>query len=102
MKVTDFSPQIKSTDKVEAKKVKGSALDKTGSPSSVKGSDRVELSASSAEVQKMRGILQETPSVRSDKVQALKEKIERGEYQINAYDVADKMLMSLLSDSGLE
>ena len=99
MKVSGVIQQIKSTDKVEAKKVKSGAQDKAGSAASAKGTDRVELSASSAEVQKMRGILQETPTVRTEKVQALKEKIERGEYNIDPYQVADKMLMSLLSEN---
>ncbi len=101
MKVSGSFPQIKSTDKVQAKKVKATDV-KTDVSSSVTSSDRVELSTSSAEVQKMRGILQETPSVRTDKVQALKERIERGEYQVDPYEVADKMLMSLMSDGGFE
>ena len=36
-----------------------------------------------------------------DRVQALKEQIERGEYEVDPYRVADKMLMNLLSESGI-
>ena len=102
MKVSGVFPQIKSVDRVLVKKVKGSDQVKTGAAASVTGADRVELSAGSEKVQKMRGILKKTPFVRMEKVQALKEKIEQGEYQIDPYKVADKMLMSLLSDPVLE
>ena len=36
-----------------------------------------------------------------DKVQALKAQIESGDYQVDPYRVADKMLMNLLSESGV-
>ncbi len=49
----------------------------------------------------MKNIIQETPSVRMDRVQALKQQIEGGEYQVDPYRVADKMLMNLLSESGI-
>ena len=102
MKVSGVFPQIKSVDRVQVKKVKGGDQVKTGAAASITGADRVELSAGSAKVQKMRGILQKTPFVRMEKVQALKEKIDQGEYQIDPYKVADKMLMSLLSDPVLD
>lgn len=102
MKVSGVFPQIKSVDRVQSKKIKDSAQVKPEVAASVTGADRVELSAGSAEVQKMREILQKTPFVRTEKVQALKEKIERGEYQIDPYDVADKMLMNLLTDTVFE
>jgi len=49
----------------------------------------------------MKGIIQSTPDVRMDRVQALKEQIERGDYEVDPYRVADKMLISLLSESGV-
>jgi len=97
MKISDFVPQIKLESRVQK------AKDKTvpvGSPAAA-NTDRVELSASSVDVQKMKMIIQETPSVRMDRVQALKNQIERGEYQVDPYRVADKMLINLLSEGGL-
>lgn len=102
MKISGVFSQIKSVDSVQAKKVNGSAQVKTEVSASVTGADRVELSTSSAEVQKVRRILQETSSVRTEKVQALKERIDRGEYHIDPYEVADKMLMGLLSETVFE
>jgi len=99
MKISSFVPQIKTDNKVQKAKV-GTETD-VSSVKSGTGTDRVELSASSLDVQKMKGIIQETPSVRMDRVQALKEQIERGEYEVDPYRVADKMLMNLLSESGI-
>ena len=97
MKISDFVPQIKTDNRVQK------AREKTATSPTVSSceSDRVQLSASSIDVQKMKMIIQETPSVRMDRVQALKEQIERGEYQVDPYRVADKMLMNLLSEGGI-
>ena len=97
MKITDFIPQVKADNKVQ--KVNESQDTAAVSSGTSVGSDRVDLSASSLDVQKMKDILQETPSVRMEKVQALKVQIERGEYEIDSFRVADKMLMNLLEES---
>ena len=100
MKISNFVPQIKTDNKVQ-KTRGGPEVNETTAAKPASGTDRVELSASSLDVQKMKGIIQETPSVRMDRVQALKEQIERGEYEVDPYRVADKMLMNLLSESGI-
>lgn len=97
MKISDFVPQIKLEGRVQKAKDKSVPV---GAPAAVT-TDRVELSASSVDVQKMKMIIQETPSVRMDRVQALKNQIERGDYQVDPYRVADKMLINLLSEGGL-
>ncbi|MDD5759032.1 MAG: flagellar biosynthesis anti-sigma factor FlgM [Desulfobulbaceae bacterium] len=97
MKISDFVPQIKTDTRVQ--KAKERPISDTSAVAG--GADRVELSASSIDVQKMKMIVQDTPAVRMDRVQALKEQIERGEYQVDPYRVADKMLINLLSESGL-
>jgi negative regulator of flagellin synthesis FlgM len=99
MKLTGIFPPIK-TEKVQVKKSEGSAAakaDKTALPT-----DRVVLSAGSLEVQKAKDILEQTPEVRADRVQALKEEIARGEYQIDPHRLADKMMGSLLSETVVE
>lgn len=97
MKISNLIPQIKADTKI-GKNRSAEAAEATGSSA---GTDRVQLSASSLDVQKMKSIIQETPPVRMDRVQALKEQIERGDYQVDPYRVADKMLMNLLSESGM-
>ena len=99
MKLTGIFPPIK-TEKVQVKKSEGSVAaraDNTAQPT-----DRVVLSAGSLDVQKVRDILEQTPEVRADRVQALKEEIARGEYQVDPYRLADKMMGSLLSETLVE
>ncbi len=99
MKLTGIFPPIK-TEKLQVKNSEGSAAsraDKAALPT-----DRVVLSAGSLEVQKARDILEQTPEVRADRVQALKEEIARGEYQVDPYRLADKMMGSLLSETLVE
>jgi negative regulator of flagellin synthesis FlgM len=67
-------------------------------PAQAPAADRVELSGNSLDVQKMKGILQHLPEVRLEKVQALKEQISNGAYQVDPYQVADKMLTALLTE----
>ena len=96
MKLTGIFPPIK-TEKVQVRKSEGSAVakaDKTALPT-----DRVVLSAGSLEVQKAKEIIEQTPEVRADRVQALKEEISRGEYRVDPYRLADKMMGTLLSET---
>ena len=99
MKLTNIFPQIKTDNKVQARKAEGAAPVKGIGAGVPVGGDRVELSAGSQDVQKAREILQQTPAVRTDRVEALRQQVERGEYQVDSQQVAGKMLMSLISDN---
>jgi negative regulator of flagellin synthesis FlgM len=96
MKLTGIFPPIK-TEKVQVRKSEGSAAARA--ENAALPTDRVVLSAGSLEVQKAKDILDQTPDVRADRVQALKEEIARGEYQVDPYRLADKMMGSLLSET---
>jgi negative regulator of flagellin synthesis FlgM len=96
MKLTDAISQIQTDNKISSKKKSQGVNDAI--PSAAAGRDRVELSSGSLDVQKIQEILQETPDIRLDKIQELKEKIEKGEYHVDSLQLADKMLMSLLSE----
>ncbi len=98
MKISDFVPQIKADAKVQKAKAKTAAGSASTAASEM---DTVRLSASSVDVQKMKMIIQDTPPVRMDRVQALKQQIENGDYQVDPYRVADKMLMNLLAEGPL-
>jgi len=100
MKISDFVPQIKTDNRVQKAKERLTTDSLVGTSASSE-TDRVRISASSVDVQKMKKIIQDTPAVRMDRVQALKEQIERGEYQVDPYRVADKMLMNLLAEDGV-
>lgn len=102
MKLTGVFSPLK-TEKVQVKKSGESLLAKTGNASrtdsAAQPADRVVLSPGSLEVQKIRDILAQTPEVRADRVLALKKEIARGEYQVDPYQLADKMMASLLSET---
>ena len=99
MKLSNLFPQIKTESGLQVKKTQATTSAKTEAVNPPAGTDRVELSANTVDVQKIKEALDATPSVRAEKVQALKEQIERGEYQVDPEGVAGKMLMSLLSDN---
>jgi negative regulator of flagellin synthesis FlgM len=61
-------------------------------------SARVELSDQSRGARTAAEIARKTPEVRWEKVQALKEEIESGRYQVDGEEVADKMLRHLVSE----
>jgi len=97
MKLTGIFPPVK-TEKVQARKSEDSAA-ATPEKKSAQPMDRVVLSAGSLEVQKAKDILEQTPDVRMDRVQTLKDEIARGEYQVDPSRLADKMMGSLLSET---
>jgi negative regulator of flagellin synthesis FlgM len=60
--------------------------------------DKVELSVQSKEMQKVYEVLQTTPDVRDEKVSALKESIQQGQYQIDGEALAGKMIRESILD----
>jgi len=52
----------------------------------------------SREMNKIHEVLATTPDVRAEKVAALKQQVESGQYQVNSDAVADKMLKEFLFD----
>lgn len=104
MKLTGIFPPIKTdkTEKVQVKKSEDSAASSSRAENGSAPTDRVVLSAGSLEVQKAKDILAQTPDVRVDKVQALKEEIARGAYQVDPHRLADKMMDNLLSEALVE
>ncbi|MBU0729643.1 MAG: flagellar biosynthesis anti-sigma factor FlgM [Proteobacteria bacterium] len=98
MKLTNLFPQIKTDNKIQIKKTADAGVDPARTAGSTVETDRVELSDGSRDVQKMQEILLETPVVREEKVQELKQQVASGKYQVDPYKVADRMLTSLLTD----
>jgi negative regulator of flagellin synthesis FlgM len=99
--VSDKSPIIQSdirADKVRQKEggkiqhQQAPALDKT-----TKG-EKVELSQTGKEIQKIKKLAEEAPEIRGEKVAELKQKIEQGTYNIRGEKVGQKLLEDLLID----
>jgi len=97
MKLTGIFSPVK-TEKVQEKRTESVAAAKVDSAKSG-ATDRVQLSAGSLEVQKAKDIIDQTPEIRMDKVQALKDQLARGEYTVDPHKLVGKMLASLLSDN---
>ena len=60
--------------------------------------DKVELSVQSKEMQKVYDVLQTTPDVRDERVSALKQSIQQGQYQVDGEAIADKMIRESILD----
>ncbi|MBI5557530.1 MAG: flagellar biosynthesis anti-sigma factor FlgM [Deltaproteobacteria bacterium] len=99
MKLTDAISQIRTDSKVEVKKNRKTEVGLEGP--GLSGSDKVDLSSSSRDVQKMKEILDQTPLMRMEMIESLKKQIDEGTYRVDARDIADKMMEDLLSEDTL-
>lgn len=66
------------------------------------GVDRVELSVSLQEVDKLAGTLAAMPGTNAEKIESIKSRIADGTYSVSGYEVAEKMLrfMGILKSEG--
>jgi flagellar biosynthesis anti-sigma factor FlgM len=96
MKITDAVPQLKADNKIDVKKAKTEDVSRSGAAS--EASDKVEFSSGSRDVLKMQEIIQSTPSERSEMVEELRGQIERGEYSVDSKELAEKMILHLISE----
>ena len=58
----------------------------------------VDVSKSAQEIQRVKKLVNETPDVREDAVQALKAKIEGGTYNVSGAEIADLMVRRSQAD----
>ena len=58
----------------------------------------VDFSERSKDIQRIQQVVQSQPDVRSDKVKAIKEKIEKGTYEIDFEKTASKILNAFFDD----
>lgn len=72
---------------------------KVTSASAVSQKDRVEISRMGKDYQIAKQAVANTPDIREDKVAALKQKIASGNYNVNAEELADKMVESYFNES---
>jgi flagellar biosynthesis anti-sigma factor FlgM len=99
MKIQDFSQKTQVLQYVNQQtKVntndQGTVNPETTIPS--QAGDRVDLSPSSKMIKKIEATALSTPDTRSDKVAALKKKVESGTYRVNSDEVAGKMLKEFI------
>lgn len=63
-----------------------------------KRKDEISVSFEARLMQEVKDTLKDTPDVRQEKVQELKETIARGEYSVSSQDVAERMLQNIALD----
>ena len=98
MKITDIGQQIKPESKLQVENNRDKNNPPKGSAEATASVDTVELSSASREAVKIRSILEQTPAVRAELVQGLKEKVESGEYKVDSRKVAEKLILNFLSE----
>lgn len=64
----------------------------TDNKKKVKGKDVFDISSTAKEYQIAKKALSQNPDIREDKVQDIKRRIETGNYNINAQEIADKIV----------
>lgn len=57
-----------------------------------------EISANTQDIQRVMQLLEESPDIREDMVQALKARIESGTYNVSSDDIADLMFRRAFAD----
>ena len=65
---------------------------KPGEVSVNPGSDRIELSVRSREIQHIDKLISSTPDIREAKVEQIRSAVESGTYNVKAEKIADKIL----------
>lgn len=96
-KIDDVTTQAiqkyQKTDKVEGQAPEQSRAINNSSPE-----EKVNLSTTAKEVQKIKSAIDELPDVREEKILDLKNRIEQGTYQVDAEKIAEKMVGESLLD----
>ena len=67
--------------------------------STVSKKDRVEISQLGKDIQVAKQAVAQAPEIRQDKVDALKQSIASGNYNISAEEIADKMINNYFNES---
>jgi negative regulator of flagellin synthesis FlgM len=88
--------QYQKTEKPE--KVEDRASEKAASANNLVPEEKVNLSTTAKDAQNLKNAITNLPDVREEKVQALKDQIEKGTYRVNADKVAEKMVGESLLD----
>jgi negative regulator of flagellin synthesis FlgM len=96
MKITGDGHEIAKYMNETAIRQTKEATEKTPNPNDVPAESQqdavVELSERSIDVRRAQEVIQSEPDVRSEKVQAIKDQIEKGTYEIDFDKTAEKMV----------
>lgn len=98
MKITD-KINVGGANLRKPEEVKGKASEKkSGETAATSKPDQVSLSGAAKELIKLKETVNSMPDVRADKVEALKNSIASGSYNVKGNDVAGKLIRSSIVD----
>ena len=80
--------QYQKIEKVQSQKVDGNAAPE----------EKVNLSTKARDIQQLRDAVSQLPDVREEKIRELKDKVDKGAYDVNGQKVAEKMVAESLLD----
>lgn len=104
MKVFGSDPNFKQSKVDEVRKrdqaasVRG-AKNETAQASDTKGAETVAVSSFAKDVSKAGTVVRNTPDIRKEKVAAIKEQIDRGEYHVSGDKIAGKIMEDIVKQS---
>ena len=73
-------------------------MDKTATAATAPPEEKVDLSSRSKELLQIKNAVAQLPEIREEKIQELKTQIEKGTYNINGGQIAEKMVGESLID----
>jgi negative regulator of flagellin synthesis FlgM len=82
----------------ETSRSRDKAASRSGTEAQAASSDRVELSGRSREMAKAHEAVAAAPDVRQQKVEEIKASIANGQYEVDADQVAQKMIVNFLEE----
>ncbi len=62
--------------------------------------DRINLSETTRDLQKISQAMETEPNERTERLQEIKDQIQAGQYNINAEQIAEKMIGSIMNEMG--
>jgi len=74
------------------------AVDKQAGSAAVKPSEKVDLSTKAREIQQAKVEVSKLPDVREEKVQEIKDQVDKGTYNVSGEQIANKMVGESIID----
>ncbi len=78
---------------------KPAAAKSDAAPSSTAGSEQIALSSKAKVIQKAHEVIRNSADIRTEKVNAIKEKVQNNEYHVSSDVLAEAVLQEIISES---
>ena len=90
---------IQNLPKVSGKQAPKKSADSGSSTTGTQGSENIALSAKAKGVQLAHEVVKNTPDIRVDKVERIKQQIADGSFHVDSRDLAEKILKDVITES---